>query len=267
MAVLFFDVSKFAMMLSFSRILCFFCKAILHVDEKRPTIVTVYSSAGSFQSRHFVKRCLTKKCQAHYHYSYFTRYNVFYADNMLAKFYYDDSLQKDYFLASSCSAFKTDFLKSFFSDMFLCPEYSFHQKSMNFNLNVPTGNAVLSPKRYRDAFFQLALLEMWKLFNSTKSLSSLIQSHDVDRNITDLMPSLKQSFREYYSKHHCDISGCGTVMGFDADAKVESVLLLLLFFCCLEHVNVLRFASLQTSAYLLLNLLRNYNKTTVFGRL
>ena len=207
-------------MLSFSGILCFFCKAILHLNEKRSSTVTIYSSSGSFQSRHFVKRCPTKKCRAHYHYSYYTRQNVYYDDNMLAKFFYEDSLQKDYFLASSSTAFKTDFLRSFYSEMFLCPENSFYSKSMNYNLNVPTGNAVLQPKRFRDAFFQLALLEMWKLFNSTASLSSLIQSHDVDRNITDLMPSLKQSFQDYYSEHHCEISGCGSVLGFDADAKV-----------------------------------------------
>ena len=79
---------------------------------------------------------------------------------------------------------------------------------------------MMGRQRLTEAFFQLALLDMWKLFNDAKPLSSLVQSHDVDRNIGDLMPLLKDSFQQYYSKHRCDIPGCGIVIGFDADCKV-----------------------------------------------
>ena len=207
-------------MLSFTGLFCLFCKSLLHLDEKRPATVTVYTLNGSFQCHHLVKKFRSKGCNAHFHYSYFTKYHVYYDKNMLAKFYYDDCLKKEYFLSSSSTAFQTEFLRSLYSDMFLCPEYSFYQKSMNFNITVQSGNIMMEPKRLTEAFFQLALLDMWQLFNSAKLLSSLIQSHDVDRNINDIMPSLKDSFRHYYSKHHCDIPGCGVIIGFDADCKV-----------------------------------------------
>ena len=218
--MLFFFVSTSSMMLSFAGIFCLFCKSILRLDEKRPSTVTVYTSVGSFLCKHFVKKCDRKDCQAHFHYSYFTRYHVFYDKNMLAKFYYDDSLNKEYFLFSSCTAFKTDFLHSFYSDMFLCPEYSFYQKSMNFNITVPTGNIMMEPKRFTEAFFQLALMDMWQFLNPGHLLSTLIQSHDLDRNIDDLLPLLKRSFRRHYSEHRCDTPGCGVIIGFDANCKV-----------------------------------------------
>ena len=85
-----------ATMLFFAGILCFFCKSILQI-EKRSSIVTVYTSKGSFQCRHFVKKCGTKTCRSNYHYSYFTRFHVNYDRNLLAKFYYDDSLEEEYF--------------------------------------------------------------------------------------------------------------------------------------------------------------------------
>ena len=213
-------IAKLAKMLCFAGILCFFCKSILQID-KRPSIVTVYTSTGSFQCQHFVKKCGTKACRSHYHYSYFTKFHVNYHRNLLAKFYYDDSLKKEYFLCSSSTAFQTEFLKSFYSNMFLCPEYSLHQKAMEYNINVPTGNAIMDPKCLREAFYQLALMDMLQLFYSGKQLSSLIQSHDVDKNIIDILPSLKVSFRQYYSKHRCNVPGCGVVMGFDADCKVS----------------------------------------------
>ena len=197
---------------------CFFCNSILKTD-KRLTFITVYTSRGSFHAQHMIKRCRT--CQAHFHYSYFTRYNVNYENNKLAKFFYDDCLEKEYFFPSSSTAFETDFLRSFYSEMCLCPEYSFYQKSMTYNLNVPTGNDVLVPKRFVEAFFQFALLDMWKLFNTQVGLSTLIQSHDVDRNISDLTSTLKHQFQQYYSTHRCNTPGCGTVIGFDADCKVN----------------------------------------------
>ena len=144
-----------------------------------------------------------------------------YENNKLAKFFYDDCLEKEYFFPSSSTAFETDFLRSFYSEMCLCPEYSFYQKSMTYNLNVPTGNDVLVPKRFVEAFFQFALLDMWKLFNTQVGLSTLIQSHDVDRNISDLTSTLKHQFQQYYSTHRCNTPGCGTVIGFDADCKVN----------------------------------------------
>ena len=198
-----------------------FCKSILQNDENRSATVTVYTSKGSFQCHHFVKKCGSKSCRTHYHYSYYTRYHVNYDGNMLAKFYYDDCLKKEYFLESSSTAFQTEFLRSFYSDMFLCPEYSFHQKCMNFNINMPTGSAMMETKRFTEAFHQLALMDMWQLFNGEKRLSTLIQSHDVDRNISDNLISMKVSFQEYYSKHRCDIPGCGEIIGLDADCKVS----------------------------------------------
>ena len=212
---------QFVTILTFAGILCLFCKSILQTDTKRPATVTVYTAKGSFQCHHFVKKCQSKKCRAHFHYSYYTRYHVHYDSNMLAKFFYDDSLKKEYFLTSSSTAFQTEFLRSFYSDMFLCPEYSFYQKSMNYNINVPTGSAMMERKRFTEAFHQLALMDMWQLFNEKKPLSTLKQSHDVDRNISDIISSLKVSFQQYYSRHRCDIPGCGVVIGFDADCKVR----------------------------------------------
>ena len=97
---------------------------------------------------------------------------------------------------------------------------------MTYNLNVPTGNDVLDPRRFTDAFFQFALLDMWKLFHPDVGLSTLTQSHDVDRNITDLSSTLKHQFQRFYSAHRCDIPGCGIVIGFDADCKVLDVMVI-----------------------------------------
>ena len=74
-------------------------------------------------------------------------------------------------------------------------------------ISTSTGNAMMEPKRFTEAFFQLALMDMWQLFNPEQPLSSLIQSHDLDRNINDLLPALKRSFQHHYSKHHCDTPG------------------------------------------------------------
>ena len=211
-------------MLCFIGLFCIFCKSILKKSNKNPSTVTVYTSRGSFRTQHVVKCCWT--CHAHFHYSYFTRLKVNYDNNKLAKFFYDDCLQKEYFFSSASTAFKTEFLRSFYAEMVLCPEYSFHQKSMTYNLNVPTGNDVLDPRRFTDAFFQFALLDMWKLFHPDVELSTLTQSHDVDRNITDLTSTLKHQFQRFYSAHRCDIPGCGIVIGFDADCKVLDVMVI-----------------------------------------
>ena len=144
-----------------------------------------------------------------------------YDDNKLAKFFFDDCLEKEFFFSSSSTAFESEFFRCFYSDIVLCPEYSFHQKCMNFNLNVATGNDKLVPNRLTEAFFQFALLDLWNLFNTEVGLSTLIQSHDVDRNITDLTPTLKNQFQRHHSTHRCDSPGCGTVIGFDADCKVK----------------------------------------------
>ena len=207
-------------MLSFTGVFCLFCNSILRVDSKRPTIVTIYTNQGSIKAEHFVKVCDRKNCRTHFHYSFFTRYQVTYREDKLARFFYDDALDKEYFQSSASTGFKTEFLRSFYTEMFLCPEYSFHQKTMSYNLNVATGNSMLMPKRFTEAFFQFALLELWNLFNPGVGISTLIQSHDVDINIRDLTPNLKAAFQSYYSNHRCEVSGCGAVIGFDADQKV-----------------------------------------------
>ena len=94
-------------------------------------------------------------------------------------------------------------------------------RSTKNNINVQTGSAMMERKRFTEAFHQLALMDMWQLFNAEKPLSTLKQSHDVDRNISDIIPSLKLLFQQYYSEHRCNIPGCGVVIGFDADCKVS----------------------------------------------
>ena len=127
-------------MLFFTGILCIFCDSLLKLEGKRPKTVTIYTSRGSFQAQHVVKICHAKRCRAHYHYSFFTKYQVMYNDHKLAKFFYHDSLQKEYFFTSSSTAFETEYLRTFYSDMVLCPESSFHQKADYFNMNAATGN-------------------------------------------------------------------------------------------------------------------------------
>ena len=122
-----------------------------------------------------MKKCDQKDCQAHFHYSYYTRYHVYYDKNKLAKFYYDDSLNKEYFLSSSSTAFKTDFLRSFYSDMFLCPEYFFFQKSMNFNINWKRHDGAQTI--YRGVFSTcfngyVATLQSWTTLDSIPWLGS-----------------------------------------------------------------------------------------------
>ena len=182
-------------MLSFTGLLCIFCNSVLKIDTKRQTSVCVFTTNGSFYTQHAVKICPLQKCRAHYHYSYYTKLNVYYKDKKLAKYFYDNSLDNEYFFATSSTAFATSFLRSFYTQMFLCPEFSFYQKAMSFNLDMPTGNIILAPKRLRDAFFQFSLLEMWKFFKKNDQLSSLSQSHDIDTNVNDLTPFLKEAFR------------------------------------------------------------------------
>ena len=209
------------MMLMFTGVFCIFCASLLKIDKKRPSLVTVYSANGSYQTQHIIKICDKKSCRTHYHYSFYTKYQTFFSDSMLARFFYNDCLDKPLFLVSSCSAFDMEFLRSFYSDMYLCPEFSFYQKATSFNINVPTGNVTMDRRRFTEAFFQLSLLEMANFFDPDASLSSLCFSFNLDLNINKIMPRLKQQFQTFYSKHRCQINGCGKVLGFDADCKVS----------------------------------------------
>ena len=92
-------------MFCFKGLVCFFCNSIRRKDNKSPTVITV--SGGSFHAQHLIKRCRT--CQAHFHYSYFTRYKVNYDDNKLAKFFYNDCLEKEYFFTSAYFNFLLQF--------------------------------------------------------------------------------------------------------------------------------------------------------------
>ena len=208
-------------MLSYAGFHCLFCNSLLKESGLKPSKVTVYSHKGSYTIQHVIKCCKTVDCRTYYHFSYFTKHKVYYKGNKIAKFFDDDTIQKPFFMASACTAFEMEFLRSFYSDMFLCPEYSFYQKAMNFNINVATGNYMLNHKRFTEAFFQLALLELRLFFEKDLKLSTLPLSHDLDSNISDMTPLLKDLFQRCYSEHHCDVKGCRSVIGFDADCKVS----------------------------------------------
>ena len=207
-------------MLSFAGLICLFCNSVLKEDKKK-SCITIYTQRGSFSSSHITKACPNLKCQSRFHYSHFTLYQDNFSEKKLSKYYYDDSLNKQYFMSSACTAFETEFLRSFYTDMFLTPEYSFHQKCTSFNISVASGNFSLNPKRFTEAFFQISMLDLLKFLKKEVKLSKIKLSHDVDLNIEKLLPELKEEFRRYYSQHRCDINGCQTVIGFDADAKVR----------------------------------------------
>ena len=202
-------------MLVFTGLFCLFCASILVTDKKQPSLVAVYSSNGSFQTQHTIKVCTNKDCRTHYHYSFFTRHKVHFSGSKLARFFYDDALQKPYFQVSSCSAFEMDYLRSFYSDMYLCPEYSFYQKATSFNINVKTGNIAMDRRRFTEAFFHLALLDMWSFYNTATLMSTISLCFDLDSNIEVLLSELGRRFQGYHSEHRC------SVKGFDADCKVR----------------------------------------------
>ena len=79
-------------------------------------IVVLFDIGHSEEARHRLKTC--QKCQVIYHYSHYTKPNETFVDGSRAKFVYEDSLDSDYFLASSSSGFSVRFLRTYFSEIF-----------------------------------------------------------------------------------------------------------------------------------------------------
>ena len=217
-------------MLCYSGENCLDCGSLLKFTTDKPASITVYSSIGSSEIPHRIKVCIKKNCRSHYHYSYFTRKNVFFSGRNLAKFYYNQATKNTIFMSSSISAFMVTFLISLLTDMMLCPEYSFQQKAMAYNLSVHSGNTFLNNKRLMIAFMQFALLEMLRIYQPEKPLSSLSFSFDLDANLLKFTPSLKESFQKYHANHGCSASGCRIVIGWDADCKVMLFLIVAVLF-------------------------------------
>jgi len=208
------------MSLCYEQSKCLNCKSDLKILRKSSNIVTVYSATGSKEYIHLLKVCSHQACRSHYHFTHFTKKNVFYKEKNLAKFFYEDSTRKNIFLSSNYTGFESSYLRSMMTDMMLCPEYSFCQKATAYNLSVPTGNLELNQKRLLEGFMLFALLEMLTMYIPNSKLSSTAFSFDLDENLNTWTTALKDGFQGHHATHRCNTPGCGSVIGWDADCKV-----------------------------------------------
>jgi hypothetical protein len=208
-------------MLLYSGTKCLECDSVLKFEDSKSSVVTIYGLNGSKDHLHQVKVCPQKNCRAHFHYTFFTKKGVFFKERRLAKFFYDAAATKTIFMSSNSTGFEIKILESLMTDMMLCPEYSFYQKAMAYNLSVPSGNDYLIYKRLLEGFFQFALLKMLGIYDPDMCLSTLLFSHDLDENLLKFTPTLKDLFGKHFAKHRCDVPGCGSVLGWDADCKVS----------------------------------------------
>ena len=208
-------------MLQYSGKICVDCNSDLKTGDNKTTKIVVYGNDGSSVVKHIVKVCTNKSCRNHYHFSHFTRKNVFFKGKCISKFFYDHSTRESVILMSNSTAFKVSFLRSLMTDMAVCPEYSFQQKATAYNIGVPSGNVQLCPKRLMEAFLLFTLLDMMRVYQPSVGISSLPFSFDLDENLLKFTPTLKNLFQSCYAEHRCNVNGCGSVLGWDADCKVS----------------------------------------------
>ena len=179
-------------------------------------IVVLFDIGHSEEARHRLKTC--QKCQVIYHYSHYTKPNETFVDGSRAHFFYEDSLDSDYFLASSSSGFSVRFLRTYFSEIFLVPEMSFYAKEKSYNMSVSSGNVAMERRTLADCFFTYALISMLRTYY--KPIANLKFGADVDKNIDFYLCHLKSGFNALSAKRRCNVAGCGTCVGWDADCKV-----------------------------------------------
>lgn len=196
---------------------CLFCGCLLHIPCQPTTVVVVYHIDYAEEFIHRLKKC--HKCNRIFHYSHFTvPHETFLGSS--AKFFYKDTLEKRYFLSTSCTGFSIRFLQTFTSEIFLIPEMSFHGKANSFNLSVKSGNIALEEHRLAECFYMFSLLSMIKYYYVP--IDELRFGTDVDANISAYLSHIKSGFVTKSSEHRCDTPGCGTCVGWDADCKVIS---------------------------------------------
>ena len=189
-------------MLTYTGETCIDCESPLKFESKKLTKIIVYGINKTYVAETHVKVC--------------------FKENSLTKFFYNTSTTNPVFVSSNETAFETEFLRSFLSELFICPEYSFSQKATSFNLSIKSGNFWLHRKRLADAFFQYALLEMLRCYENQVDIPSLSFSFDTDLSLLKYQPVLREQFQKYHAEHRCETPGCGVVLGWDADCKVRA---------------------------------------------
>ena len=202
--------------IAFTGLYCLICGLLLQLSSHPPTVVVIFHQNHTEKLNHRLKKC--RKCNRLYHYSHYTVPHETFL-GFPAKYFYDDTLEKKYFLTTSCTGFTLEFMQTYTSEIFLIPEMSFYGKSNSFNLSVETGNIALEPKRLADSFFLFSLLSMLKFYH--KPIHELKFASDVDAIITFYLNHIKSGFVELSCKHRCGTPGCGTCVGWDADCKAS----------------------------------------------
>ncbi|CAG2237308.1 unnamed protein product [Mytilus edulis] len=80
----------------------------------------------------------------------------------------------------------------------------------------------------RDAITKTRLEDCYKIYSFLNFCTRhmLHEEHyiklqkNIDNEIIEIMPDMKQAFTRKAYDHHCDVNGCGTVLIFDADQKL-----------------------------------------------
>ena len=197
---------------------CLFCFFSLYfIVNRPPMLVARFYIDHTEEVLHRLKRC--GKCKNIYHYSHYTKSNDRFCGVSLAKYFYADTLKKQYFLGSSSTGFTSLFLQTFMSEIYSIPESSCFAKANVYNMSVSSGNIALNNEALSDAFFLYALLSMIDTYH--KPIEQLQFGQDLESNIMFYLPQIKSGFVQKSSQHRCDVTGCGRVVGFDADAKVS----------------------------------------------
>ena len=123
--------------ITYERGKCLFCYTILAFLTTTPSVVVIFDIGHSEEARHRIKTCY--KCGVNFHYSHYTKHKTEFSSKSLAKFFYSESLEKEYFLSTSSTGFTTRFLRSFMSEIYVVPEMSFFAKAKSFNMSVNSG--------------------------------------------------------------------------------------------------------------------------------
>ena len=160
-------------------------------------IVVLFDIGHTEEAKHRLKIC--HKCRVMYHYSHYTKPNEFFVDGSQTKFFYEDSLDKEYFFATSSSGFSVRFLRTYLSEIFLVPEMSFYAKERSFNMSVSSGNVAMSRKTLAECFFTYTLISMLRTYY--KPIANLKFGADLDKNIDFYLRHLKSGFNSLSAKH------------------------------------------------------------------
>lgn len=108
---------------------CSNCGSPLHVRSDRFSQITVFDDTfGTFTATHYTKYCRKRGCSYQQHYGYHS------FGNATEVFYEPESLSLKYFISSRETAFSTDMLKKFDTEI-LIGQISYKQRADIYNYN------------------------------------------------------------------------------------------------------------------------------------